>query len=163
MKLNFLTFRIELSPRRNTVLHGVWRLFCEISYCGRRKKNILKVLGTVLQTKQLFLNNFHCTCTYVLYAERKYSSFFWTQILNPTKLNLCQSEERYNLYSEKIEFSNELLSCAYKKQGDFFLNSIQQPTQAAIHEIAYDCLVPLRQEYSRKIEKIVQNIGLSQL
>ena len=52
--------------------------------------------------------------------------------------------------AKKIVFSNELLSCAYKKQEDFFLNSIQQPTQAAIHEIAYDCLVPLRQEYSRE-------------
>ena len=52
--------------------------------------------------------------------------------------------------AKKIVFSNELLSCAYKKLGYFFLNSIQQPTQAAIHEIAYDCLVPLRQEYSRE-------------
>ena len=51
--------------------------------------------------------------------------------------------------AKKIVFSNELLSCAYKKLGYFF-NSIQQPTQAAIHEIAYDCLVPLRQEYSRE-------------
>ena len=39
------------------------------------------------------------------------------------------------------------------KNSDIFLNSIQQPTQAAIHEIAYDCLVPLRQEYSRENEK----------
>ena len=160
MKLNFLTFRIELSPRRNTVLHGVWRLFCEISYCGRRKKNIL---GIVSQTKQLFLNNFHCKAHLYQHRAMYIATFVGLGFWYPTKLNLCLSEERYNLYSEKIVFSSELLSYAYKKQGDFFLNSIQQPTQAAIHEIAYDCLVPLRQEYSRKIEKIVQNIGLSQL
>ena len=84
---------------------------------------------------------------------------FWIQ------LNSISVYQRKGIIytAKKIVFSNELLSCAYKKQEDFFLNSIQQPTQAAIHEIAYDCLVPLRQEYSRKIEKIVQNIGLSQL
>ena len=84
---------------------------------------------------------------------------FWIQ-LNSISVN----QRKGIIYTaKKIVFSNELLSCAYKKQGDFYLNSIQQPTQAAIHEIAYDCLVPLRQEYSRKIEKIVQNIGLLQL
>ena len=49
------------------------------------------------------------------------------------------------------------------KNSDIFLNSIQQPTQAAIHEIAYDCLVPLRQEYSRENGKNIAKWNYSQM
>ena len=135
------------------MLHGVWRLFCEISYCGRSKKEHTKSTWNSFTNKTIVFKQFslYLLPALMYYMQREniatfFGLRFWIQ-LNSISVN----QRKGIIYTaKKIVFSNELLSCAYKKQGDFFLNSIQQPTQAAIHEIAYDCLVPLRQEYSRE-------------